>query len=113
MVDRVFLIASAFDPVCGMCAISGVPVCWKLLSFSRLPAEGACARPGEANAIASAETAPKPITLMVSSLRPSLTPDAGRIIAQASGCVRQQLREIVSGQAREVMGEVHDVRVGQ
>src|SRR5436190_10628647 len=65
---RFFLIASALTPVCGMCAGSTVPVCWKLPSFSRLPAVGCgCAYPGAAKARSSAEAAPKRTALLVSS----------------------------------------------
>src|SRR3954454_14018634 len=111
MAVRFFLIASALGPVCGMCAGSTVPVCRKLPSFSRLPAVGVgCARAGELNASASAETAPKLTDFMASSSRPCCA-DAGRNIAQASGCVRQQCVRF-SAQAREVVGEIHDVLVG-
>jgi hypothetical protein len=48
----------------------GVPVCWKLPSFSRLPADGACAKAGEVNATTSADAAPKRVNFMVSSMRP-------------------------------------------
>src|SRR5256885_13894059 len=93
MLVRFFLIASALAPVCGMCAGSTVPVCWKLPSFSRLPAVGlGWARAGELNASASAETAPKPITLMVSSSRP-FAPDADPTISQPEESVVQQTRE--------------------
>src|SRR3954467_137078 len=82
MLVRFFLIASAFGPVCGMCAGSTVPVCWKLPSFSRLPAVGVgCAYPGAAKARSNAEAAPKRTALMVCPPRVLVQADAGGIIS--------------------------------
>src|SRR3954447_11934957 len=94
MLARFFLIASALGPLCGMCAGSTVPFCWKLPSFSRLPAVGCgCAYPGAAKARSSAEAAPKRTALMVSSSR-LVGADAGEIISQsAQGVLCNHVRQ--------------------
>src|SRR3954464_12152412 len=117
-----------------MCAMSAVPVCWKLPSFSRLPAVGeGWATTGEASASASADTAPRLITLMVSSWRPFLSRTLGEIshnlrnvslnnsvmgaLRHARRCPRlgtaahQIVRKFGSAQPRQIVSKIHDILV--
>src|SRR5436305_4981849 len=100
---RFFLIASALTPVCGMCAGSTVPVCWKLPSVSRLPAVGrGCAYPGAAKARSSAEThCSHGVLLRV------------LVFADADGIISREARYVLQHSCEAAMPATHGLGRGE